>query len=69
MKKPNPMWRCPDGGYCHHECTSNCFRVLACGPLSDVFPGDDWPEEVVRAHVASSADPALWTHRLVDADG
>lgn len=35
--------RCPDGGTCHHGCTTSCFRVATCGPLSDVFPNDEWP--------------------------
>jgi len=37
---------CPDGGTCHHECEAACWRVSTCGPLSGVFPGDRWPEEV-----------------------
>jgi hypothetical protein len=38
---------CPDGGTCHHSCTRpTCFRVEHCGPLSGVFPGDEWPEGV-----------------------
>ena len=57
--------KCPDGGQCHHGCWSRygrtedtpgvdqrrkpCFRVLGCGPLSGVFPGDAWPTRVVRA--------------------
>lgn len=35
---------CPDGGVCHHWCADGpCFRVGSCGPLSGVFPGDQWP--------------------------
>ena len=54
--------KCPDGGTCHHGCWSTrqeeapvherrkpCFRVLGCGPLSGVFPGDAWPTRVVHA--------------------
>ena len=39
---------CPDGGKCHHSCGPNdrCFRVDTCGPLSGVFPNDEWPPEV-----------------------
>lgn len=37
------IWRCPDEGYCHHGCQRACFRVLACEPLSGVFPKDEWP--------------------------
>lgn len=41
---------CPDGGSCHHGCGAReCYRVQACGPLSDVYPGDDWPDAVKRA--------------------
>jgi hypothetical protein len=44
---------CPDGGWCHHECALGaCFRVHYCGPLSGVYPGDEWPAEVVSAWVA-----------------
>jgi hypothetical protein len=39
---------CPDGGTCHHNCADSCFRVGSCGPLSGVFPNDDWPADVVR---------------------
>jgi hypothetical protein len=42
---PEPV-RCPDGGTCHHECRAGCFRATWCGPLSGVFPGDRWPEDV-----------------------
>lgn len=46
-----PAWSranlaCPDDGYCHHaeSCSPRrCWRVEACGPLSNVFPNDDWP--------------------------
>jgi hypothetical protein len=43
--------RCPDGGTCHHQCraASLCSRVRDCVPLSGVFPGDRWPEDVLRA--------------------
>jgi hypothetical protein len=43
--------RCPDGGTCHHQCRAAtlCSRVIDCGPLSGVFPGDRWPEEIRRA--------------------
>jgi hypothetical protein len=44
------MWCCPDGGTCHHECERACFRVLCCGPLSNVFGSDSWPEDVKKAH-------------------
>lgn len=37
---------CPDGGKCHHGCARRCFRVLTAGPLSGVFPGDEWPQEI-----------------------
>jgi hypothetical protein len=43
--------RCPDGGTCHHQCQAArlCSRVIDCGPLSGVFPGDRWPEDVRKA--------------------
>jgi len=43
---------CPDGGTCHHICeTGRCWRVAAhCGPLSGVYPGDEWPKRVLREH-------------------
>jgi len=44
--------KCPDGGKCHHNCDSACFRVLSCGPLSGVYEGDTWPTEIVGAEVA-----------------
>lgn len=51
----NPERQCPDGGKCHHECVvDECFRVRCCGPLSDVYEGDEWPPEVV---VAFGRDP------------
>jgi hypothetical protein len=60
--------RCPDGGYCHgstfaagsEPCPEGtCFRVRSSGPLSGVFPGDWWPDEVRRANgvVAPSPQP------------
>lgn len=42
--------KCPDGGKCHHGCSEICWRVGCCGPLSGVFPGDEWPEEIQKAH-------------------
>lgn len=50
------MWGCPDGGYCHHDCERACFRVLHCGPLSDVFRDDEWPARLLALH--RSAAPA-----------
>lgn len=51
---------CPDGGTCHHECpgAAQCFRVLACAPLSGVFPDDRWPEEA-RTLVAANREPTI----------
>lgn len=44
---------CPDGGTCHHACgTGACFRVLNAGPLSGVFPTDQWPMNVYSEHAA-----------------
>lgn len=46
-----PMGGCPDDGTCHHHCPGQkCFRVVCCGPLSGVYPNDEWPQEVVKAH-------------------
>jgi hypothetical protein len=42
-----PKRRCPDDGACHHVCgESRCFRTVHCGPLSNVYPNDQWPTEV-----------------------
>ena len=41
---------CPDGGTCHHECRAACWRVQACGPLSGVYEGNEWPPEVKAAN-------------------
>lgn len=38
--------RCPDGGTCHHKCLAACFRVLNAGPLSGVYPNDEWPRGI-----------------------
>jgi hypothetical protein len=58
---PEPIsWRaedqrreCPDGGTCHHDCapSARCFRVETSGPLSGVFPGDEWPAHWFRQGV------------------
>jgi hypothetical protein len=48
---PNPenaSPRCPDWGTCHHLCTTTCFRVQCCEPLSGVYPGNQWPRAVVE---------------------
>lgn len=43
--------RCPDDGTCHHDCVVGvCFRVHCCGPLSGVFPDDEWPVEIVKTN-------------------
>lgn len=44
------LQRCPDGGKCHHRCRDRCWRVIHCGPLSGVYPGDDWPDEIRKQH-------------------
>jgi NTP pyrophosphatase (non-canonical NTP hydrolase) len=51
---------CPDGGTCHHLCRQDgsCFRVRYCGPLSGVFPGDSWPEDVRAAEAGGEALPS-----------
>lgn len=39
---------CPDAGTCHHACApgTRCWRVDHAGPLSGVYPGDDWPADM-----------------------
>ena len=37
---------CPDDGACHHHCTTRCWRVDHCEPLTGVYPGDRWPVEL-----------------------
>lgn len=50
--------RCADGGRCHHQCRPGpCFRVMSAGPLSNVFPGDTWPEPVVQAERVLAGSP------------
>ena len=36
---------CPDSGVCHHNCEERCWRRSHCGPLSNVFKNDEWPED------------------------
>ena len=50
MPDRKPHSGCPDGGTCHHSCTSVCYRVRCCGPLSGTYPGDRWPAEIRVAH-------------------
>lgn len=39
--------KCPDTGACHHRCTTGCWRVLHCGPLSAAkFPDNRWPDYI-----------------------
>jgi hypothetical protein len=42
---PDPAVMCPDMGVCGHYCRpgTECFRTVHCGPLSGVFPHDEWP--------------------------
>ena len=54
--------KCPDGGTCHSvgdECASSCYRVACCEPLSGVFPGDVWPENVKRAAAVSQDEDLM----------
>lgn len=48
--EPETSRTCPDGGTCHHSCglAEACFRVKACGPLSNVFPNDTWPAAIIE---------------------
>jgi hypothetical protein len=38
---------CADGGKCHHECGTRCFRLDTCEPLSGVFRHDTWPTAIL----------------------
>jgi hypothetical protein len=58
--------RCPDDGYCHHECARGCFRVLFCEPLSNIFDGDRWPAEIKQAHVALGVEHSIEAQILKD---
>lgn len=33
----------------------SCFRVRTCEPLSDVYPNDQWPPDILTAHAAPPA--------------
>lgn len=40
---------CPDAAGCNNECgQSSCWRVKHGGPLSGLFPHDEWPEKIRR---------------------
>lgn len=49
-----PSYSCPDGGTCHHDCgqypqpSSGCWRTHNAGPLSGVYPNDDWPRPLPK---------------------
>ena len=48
---------CPDYGACHHDCGDGpCFRVQYCGPLSGVYPDDEWPVDVKMRHAPDDLD-------------
>lgn len=57
--------KCPDGGTCRHDCISSpdplCVRVLTCGPLSGVFPGDRWPDNVDPRPLPGEAEQSRGT--------
>jgi hypothetical protein len=40
---------CPDGGACHHDCGTSCWRVATCLPLS-ASGWKDWPAKVRAAN-------------------
>lgn len=55
--------RCPDSGYCHHNCERACFRVLCASPLSGTFPNDEWPEGVKRlAKILTEREARIQLH-------
>jgi hypothetical protein len=44
MSLPDLRLTCPDGGFCHHDCSpESCFRVRACLPLSSY--GENWTDK------------------------
>ncbi|QWY81954.1 hypothetical protein SEA_SICARIUS2_49 [Arthrobacter phage Sicarius2] len=47
---------CPDDGRCWHECVDRCFRVNNCGPLSGVFDGNEWPDDIKTQHAERKID-------------
>lgn len=50
---------CPDGGACHHECDGGpCWRVANAGPLSGVYPDDQWPSQLDGSATAEPEDEA-----------
>lgn len=67
------MNTCPDHGTCHHHCAdrtdinnpAQCWRVDTCGPLSNVFPNDTWPDHLKAAHTTMpNTRPALPGERV-----
>lgn len=52
--------KCPDGGTCHHLCDEQpavyCFRTQTCEPLSDIYPDDQWPTEIILAYSGEWVD-------------
>lgn len=54
--------QCPDGGVCHHDCAeSECFRVRSAGPVSGVFPNNEWPAHVVAEYGGPPAEEHVVT--------
>jgi hypothetical protein len=49
--------QCPDGGTCYHGCTDVCLRVGLGGPLSGVYPDDQWPDDVIEANAPTLEPP------------
>lgn len=56
--RPGRPGQCPDDGTCHHDCTDRegCFRVRSCGPLSGVYPNDEWPTDIRRQNHVHGGD-------------
>ena len=52
--------RCPDAGKCHHDCQIGCWRVANAGPLSGVYPNNEWPASVVGDIAAVANMPGAW---------
>lgn len=48
---------CKDGGKCHHQCETACFRQQTCSPLTASGLGHDWQPTVPGVEVTESFIP------------
>jgi hypothetical protein len=73
VAEPTPAVMCPDMGVCGHYCRpgTECFRTVHCGPLSGVFPNDEWPQRpappVAMAFMAEDDSQPPWWNALAPA--